>query len=34
MGNEQQGAQEDGRGGYLFANNYKQDFGYKVIEVK
>ena len=32
MGNES-GAQEDGHGGYLFANNYKKDFGYKVIEI-
>lgn len=32
MGNEN-GAQEDGQGGYLFANNYKANFGYKVIEL-
>lgn len=33
MGQEA-GAQEDGQGGYLFANNYKSNFGYKVIELR
>ena len=26
--------QQDGKGGYLFANNYKSNFGYKVIELR
>ena len=33
MGQEA-GAQQDGQGGYMFANNYKTNFGYKVIELR
>lgn len=34
MGQEQGNIQQDSRGGYLFANNYKANFGYKVIELR
>jgi len=34
MGNDAAGAaQQDGHGGYVFANNYKSNYGYRVLQL-
>ena len=33
MGNTPNGAQRDDQGGFIFSNNYRKNFGYKVTDL-